>query len=103
MECLVAHNVYFRAGKVVATAIEDESPVFSLIKNIILDSSKNVFLVVEQLQTINYCHHFRSYFVRHITNPHMFALSLSSLIDHHCITPHNFLNKLCISTKYSYS
>ena len=94
------HNVYFRPKKIVVTAIENESPVFCEIQKIIKDLNKQVFFIVQQVES-EFNHHFHCYAIKSI-NPNIFCIPLTSLIDYHCMTTHRLSSKLVISTKYGF-
>ena len=101
VQCLHVHNVYFRPGKIVVTAIQDESPVFSKIQRIVKDSFNEVFLVVQHLDSL-IINHFHCFHIKKTSSTNSFCIPLTSLVDHHCMTTHRLSDKLVVTPKYSF-
>lgn len=95
--------MHYREGRVVTTGSQDDCPEFAEIKTVVVDARSNIFLVVEQLNTVRFVHHIRSFVVEHTSSPSIFAVALDSLIDPHCMSYRTHSHTHCqyITTKYN--
>ena len=82
---------------------EYKCPVFSKIKGIIIDANNEAFLIFEPLTTVKFYRHVHSYEVECNSFLSLFAITLDSLVDPHCMSFHSYSHTQSryISPKYS--